>query len=651
MERPLVSLESLDIPLLTGFLAFGLIALAAIRVGDSFAAQKLPLITGFLVTGALAGPSLLGMIPAEALPKLRIIDQIALAFIGFAAGGELHLKELQGRIGAVTLSTVGQLVVTFALGTLASGLLFTQVPAINDLGVAGRWAAAALAGSILVARSPSSAIAIVRELRARGPFTREVLGVTVIMDALVIVAFAGAAAVADAVLTGSAFDLVAILVLLLSLVVSTGIGWAIGKLLAVMLSWRWPVGGQLAVLLAVGAGLFRLSGWVHHVSHDLMGHELLLEPLFICMVAGVVVTNLTPRHLEFERLLHGSGPAIYVVFFTLTGASLDLAVLADGVVIAASLALVRLVAIGLGSFAGGTLARLPARNNRLSWAAYITQAGVGLGLAKEVAGEFSGWGDAFASLLIGVIVINQFLGPPLMKWVLRKVGEAHPPADKPDYDGTRDALIFGLEHQSLALAQQLAGHGWNVCIATRRPEAVPLAEPIKGVQVTHIQELMPSCLEKLEAPKFEAVVALLSDEENLRICEMLYEEVGTRTVVVHLHDRQNAERFAELGAVPVEPGLAFTSLLDHMVRSPAATSMILGLDSEQDVEEIEIIEPTLHNRALRDLVLPAETLVLSVVREGRQVVSHGYTRLQVGDFLTVMGSKDSLEDVRRLLEG
>jgi len=491
----------------------------------------------------------------------------------------------------------------------------------------------------------------VRELRARGPFTREVLGVTVIMDALVIVAFAGAAAVADAVLMGSAIDMVAIGMLLLSLVVSTAIGWLVGQFLALVLGMRMPRGGHLVVLLAVGAGLFRLSAWAHHASHDLIGHELLLEPLFITMVAGVVITNMTRRHHEFEVLLDGAGPAIYVIFFTLTGASLDLGVLADGVAIAAGLAVARLLAIGLGSFAGGTLARLPARNNRLSWAAYVTQAGVGLGLAKEVAGEFTGWGDTFASLLIGVIVINQFLGPPLFKWVLKKVGEAHPKAEKPEFDGTRDALIFGLEHQSLALARELATHGWDVCIATRRDEARMQAEPIAGVEVVKIQDLSPTCLGQLDARRFEAVVALLSDEENLRICEMLYEEVGTRTVVVHLHDWSNAERFAELNAIPVEPGLAFTSLLDHMVRSPAATSMILGLDSEQDVEEIEIIERRLHNRYLRDLSLPADALVLSVVRDSRQVVSHGYTQLKVGDFLTVMGSKTSLEDVRRLLEG
>ena len=641
----------LDLSSIAGFIAFALIALAALNIGDVFARWRLPLITGFLVTGVLAGPSVLGMIPAEALPKLRIVDQMALAFIGFAAGGELHLRELRRHFRTVALTTAGLVLCTFAGGTIAAAFLFKSIPAIANLGDAGRWAVAGLAGAILVARSPSSAIAIVRELRARGPFTRTALGVTVIMDAVVIIVFAGAMAVSEAVLTGSSINLPVVALLLFNLVLSTALGWAIGKGIAPVLGTRLPDTIKVLLLLLLGTSLFRFAGVMGHFTIGTLGYEIHFEPLFVCMVAGVTVANATSRRLELEALLHRAGPIIYVVFFTLTGASLDLNVLYHGLVAAVILALVRLLSIALGSWLGGTIAGAPARQNRLAWAGYITQAGVGLGLAKEVAGEFPVWGGTFASLMIGVIVINQFLGPPLFKWVLRRLGEAHPQAEKPSFEGNRDTLIFGLESQSLALARQLASHGWSVRIATRRDHSELMTQPISDVDIVKIKSLEPSCLEKLEARKFESVVALLNDEENLQICEMLYEEVGTRNVVVHLHDRERAQQFLDLGAVPVEPGMAFSRLLDHMVRSPAATSMILGMDQEKDVEEIEVLATELQGVPLRNLDLPVEALVLSVVRDHRQVVSHGYTRIQVGDHLTVMAGPEILEDVRRLLEG
>ena len=47
--------------------------------------------------------------------------------------------------------------------------------------------ASLLAGTILAARSPSSAIAIINEMRARGPFVKGVLGVTLVKDVLIVV--------------------------------------------------------------------------------------------------------------------------------------------------------------------------------------------------------------------------------------------------------------------------------------------------------------------------------------------------------------------------------------------------------------------------------------------------------------------------------
>ena len=81
-----------------------------------------------------------------------------------------------------------------------------------------------MAGVILIARSPSAAIAIINELRAKGPFTQTVLGVNVIMDGVVIILFAVNSAAADALLTGVSFS-------------RSFVG-----LLAFELFWRWGWG-------------------------------------------------------------------------------------------------------------------------------------------------------------------------------------------------------------------------------------------------------------------------------------------------------------------------------------------------------------------------------------------------------------------------
>ena len=75
-----------------------------------------------------------------------------------------------------------------------------------------------------------------------------------------------------------------------------------------------------------------------------------------------------------------------------------------------------------------------------------------------------------------------------------------------------------------------------------------------------------------------------NDKENYEICEVAYEHFGTKDLVVRLNERSNFEKFHKIGALIVEPSTAIVSLLDHLVRSPVAASLLLGTDENQDSE-------------------------------------------------------------------
>jgi Trk K+ transport system NAD-binding subunit/mannitol/fructose-specific phosphotransferase system IIA component (Ntr-type) len=371
--------------------------------------------------------------------------------------------------------------------------------------------------------------------------------------------------------------------------------------------------------------------------------EILLAPLLICMIGSFLTINFSAHRPEFSKILHDIGPPVYVAFFTLTGASLELDILVEAWPIAVALFLVRIVAIFLGSFWSGTLAGAPMSHNRISWMAYVTQAGLGLGLAKEVVVEFPGWGTTFATVMISIIVLNQITGPPLFKWAIRRAGEAHSRADTPVYVSDQRAIIFGLEGQSLALARMLRSHHWQVKIASRKASREEVAG--SEVEIVPIPDLTLEAMQGLEADQAEAIITMLSDDENHRICELAFEHFGTENLIVRLNHRANFNRFHELGALVVDPTTAIVSLLDHFVRSPSAASLLLGMDADQDIVELEIRNPDLDGLTLRDLRLPLDCIVLGVRRKGHLLVSHGYTRLEVGDQVTVVGSMKNLEEV------
>jgi Trk K+ transport system NAD-binding subunit len=60
--------------------------------------------------------------------------------------------------------------------------------------------------------------------------------------------------------------------------------------------------------------------------------------------------------------------------------------------------------------------------------------------------------------------------------------------------------------------------------------------------------------------------------------------------------------------------------------------------------------PALVNKRVSDVVLPGDSLILTIRRDGEVRVPHGSTQLQYGDHLSILGEVDSLEAVRRLLE-
>jgi Trk K+ transport system NAD-binding subunit/Kef-type K+ transport system membrane component KefB len=629
-------------------ISFIVVALAAKEIGDIFKRYKLPLISGFLFAGVLVGPFALDMLHSDVVARLRFIDEIALGFIAFAAGSELYLKDLQGRLKGIAWVAIMQTVATVIFGTIGIYLLLDFVPFMAERSQVTKLAASIMAGAILVARSPSSAIAIINELRAKGPFTKTVLGVTVITDVAVIILFALSSETADALIHEIAPSIGFVALLIGELIVSIILGALQGMFMSFVFKQNLRTLVKAIIMLALGYSVFVASALVRTLSEEIIGIEFLLEPLLIAMVATFYITNWTPHRNQLIKTLEEISPTVYIAFFTLTGAELELDVLMQVWSIALALFFIRMLTIFIGSFIGGSIAGEPKQHNRLSWMAYITQAGVGLGLAKEISVEFPDFGSDFATLLIAVIVLNQIVGPPLFKWVIQKVKEAHPRGDT-HFDGTRDVMIFGTDDQASAVARLLKAQGWHIqWICTDSKCAMMPIEDSEALII--IPRIDHESLEKIGASRADSVVAMLSDDENYRICELFYENYGTETLVVRLNDLSNRDRFRDMNVLTVHPGTATVRLLDQFARKPDTASLLMDAESKYKMREVYVRDPNLHGIALRDLRLPTDTLIVAVHRNHNDIVSNGYTRLRVGDKVTVIGTPESIAAIELRFE-
>jgi len=620
---------------------FLVVVLASRQIGQFATRLNLPLITGYLLTGIIIGPFVLHLMETEQALSLRFIEQMSLAIIAFAAGAELVIKEIRGRFRSIGWNTAAQASITFAAGVAGIMLLANLIPFMRDMSQGEKLAVALLGSTILVARSPSSAIAIINELRAKGPFTQITLGVTVIKDVLIILLFALNVQIADVIFTGVGFNALFVIVIIGSLAASFGIGYGLNKVLEVMLASNMQYWQKIVTTLALGYGVFVISGMVRHWTHANLSFEVVLEPLIICMLASFTLINTSTQGRAFSALLHDIGPYIYVIFFTLVGAELRLDVLLDVWPIALALFAIRLVSLVVASFAGGILAADPRHLRYFSWMAYITQAGVGLGLAQEVSAEFPELGTSFATIMIATIVVSQLVGPPLMKWAIRHVGEAHEHGiPQPDY--VRDAVILGREGVTLALGRRLIENGWQVTMIDLAGGSSPLHD--MGDITYHVVKACTGVeLSKVITPSTGAVVAMFAnDADNLTACETAY-EAGVPRLVVSVSDPAKRDAFKELGAWIVDRTTAYVRMLDQYVRSPQAQQLLE--DPAQDMVQITLRDPAFHNVALKDVVLPNDVLCLSIERQDHHIVPHGYTQLKLGDEVTLVGSRESLDMV------
>jgi hypothetical protein len=200
-------------------------------------------------------------------------------------------------------------------------------------------------------------------------------------------------------------------------------------LLALQLPHSLPRLRQL-VLFGIAAYAFTAEHWMSSALFSLGARRIpRLEPMLACMLSGFLVCNCgdactgRDERLQLSALLDGAmGPTLTFFFFT-TGLAMRLSVLLHTWPVALALFTARLLALFLGHAAGARIGGLPRRYHPQGWLAYVTQAGMSLGFASEIARVFPLWGPTLQSTLMSVILLNQLAGPPMLEIAIRSAGE------------------------------------------------------------------------------------------------------------------------------------------------------------------------------------------------------------------------------------
>ncbi|MGC6510404.1 MAG: cation:proton antiporter [Myxococcota bacterium] len=436
-----------------GLFALGFVILASYIIGELVELIKLPHITGYLLGGLFLGPSLgetlhkvypdLHLIPpfdhgilnADIIQQLGLLDTLALPLICLTAGGALQPKEIWKSKFPISGLLIGQVVAMFVgiigLFYLMSGPISAlTLPQLAELSLPAVLAMGAVAASISIATSDAATIAIVVSAKARGPMTTNIVSVAVLKDVVVVIAFSASTAIATATLGvssgGTLTDsLIAIAISCLGGVV---LGFGIHLYLKLV--------GQELVLFLVGL-IFTVS---------FLSDALHLESALMFIVAGFVIANWSEHGDRLIKEVERLSTPVFVVFFTLAGAKLHLDVLASIAVLAIALAGVRAAAFFIGCRLGGALSGADQASQKYAWMGFVSQAGLAITLANTFPATYgSELGGALFSFILGGVAIHELVGPAMLQAALGLAKElptadtdAPPETVSPQNDKTSD---------------------------------------------------------------------------------------------------------------------------------------------------------------------------------------------------------------------
>lgn len=386
---------------------------------------QLPAVTAYLVAGVLLGPFCIGAIGVnglgftsmEKIDSLSIISEVALGFIAFSIGNEFRLSQLKTIGKQATVIGILQAVVTTIIVDAALICLHFIIPDKFPL------SAAIILGAIASATAPAATLMVVRQYKAKGPVTDTLLPVVALDDAVGLVLFAISFGIAGAIESGKVNFVSIIIEPLIEVVLSIGLGALMGYLFTFFERFFHSRSKRLAMSVAFVFLTVALS----MLKFEIGGVHIAFSSLLTCMMLGTIFCNICDFSEELmDRLDRWTAP-MFILFFVLSGAELDLSVITQGIIVLIGIVYIAFRCLGkyFGARLSSNMVNAPLTVKKYLGITLFPQAGVALGMAMK-ASTFGAVGLLVSNITLFSVLIYELVGPFLTKIALTKAGEINP---------------------------------------------------------------------------------------------------------------------------------------------------------------------------------------------------------------------------------
>ena len=382
---------------------------------------NLPAVTAYLVAGLLLGPFFLGKLgiyglgfqSLEEVEALKIISQVALGFIAFAIGNEFRLTQLKSMGKQAVVIGILQAVITTVVVDIALIALHMLNPELISL------PAAITLGAIASATAPAATLMVVRQYKADGPLTKLLLMVVAIDDAVGLILFSASFGIASALEKGS----ISLVNVVFEPVLEITLSLILGALAGLCLHWIERFFHSRSKRISVSIAFVLLTVGLSACQFHIGGVHCCFSLLLVCMMMGTVFCNICTTSEELMDRVDGWTAPISILFFVLSGAELDLEILANPAALIVGIIYIIFRSTGKisGSYVSCAMTHCNEKITKHLGITLLPQAGVALGMAMTATSLSDG--SIVRNVVLLSVLVYELVGPTLTKKSLIAAGE------------------------------------------------------------------------------------------------------------------------------------------------------------------------------------------------------------------------------------